>query len=168
MPVNLLKNNPSLSHEMNLNNSIQTLEYEFVQAIHSLTLDQVPKIAFIEGHGELDSLQTHGLMDELKNFFQVDRGYIQGNVEVLSNYQALIVARPCKLSAKRISSPSTSTSCRGERSCFSRSGDSLCRQPFGGTTVALANPVGLKICSLPMGSGSTTTSCPICNATMCL
>ena len=73
-PVNLLKNNPSLSHEMNLNNSIQTLEYEFARAIHSLTLKEVPRIAFIEGHGELDSLQTTSLMDELKNFFQVDRG----------------------------------------------------------------------------------------------
>ena len=79
---------------MNLNNSIQTLEYEFTRAIHSLTMDEVPRIAFIEGHGELDSLQTHSLMDELKNFFQVDRGYINGNVEALLNYQALIIARP--------------------------------------------------------------------------
>ncbi|RLD66359.1 MAG: gliding motility-associated ABC transporter substrate-binding protein GldG, partial [Bacteroidetes bacterium] len=94
LPVNLLKNNPTLSHEHNLNNSIQTLEYEFARAIRSLTTEEVPRIAFIEGHGELDSLQTHSLMDELKNFFQVDRGYISGNVEALLNYQALIIARP--------------------------------------------------------------------------
>ena len=94
IPVNLLKNNPSLSHELNLNNSIQTLEYEFARAIHSLTAEKVPRIAFIEGHGELDSLQTFSLMDELKNFFQVDRGYIDGNVESLLSYEALIIARP--------------------------------------------------------------------------
>ena len=94
MPVNLLKNNPALSHELNLNNSIQTLEYEFMRAIRGLTVDEVPRIAFIEGHGELDSLQTFSLMDELKNFFQVDRGFINGNLEALMNYKALIIARP--------------------------------------------------------------------------
>ena len=145
MPVNLLKNNPSLSHEMNLNNSIQTLEYEFARAIRSLTLDQVPKIAFIEGHGELDSLQTHSLMDELKNFFQVDRGYIQGNVEVLSNYQALIVARPMQAFSEADKFAIDQYIMQGGKVLFfldpvNPFADSL----SGGTTVALANQVGLE------------------------
>lgn len=93
-PVNLLKNNPALSHEVNLNNSVQTLEYEFASAIKSLTLTEIPKIAFIEGHGELDSLETHGIMDELKNYFQVDRGFIRGNLQALLNYQAIVIAQP--------------------------------------------------------------------------
>ncbi|MEZ5073182.1 MAG: hypothetical protein R2751_20120 [Bacteroidales bacterium] len=45
---------------MNLNNSLQTLEYEFARALHSLVRTDVPKIAFVEGHGELDS-RTHSL-----------------------------------------------------------------------------------------------------------
>jgi len=93
-PVNLLKNNPALPHEMNLSNSLDALEYEFSRAIYSLSIDEVPKIAFIEGHGELDSIQTFSLMDELKNFFQVDRGFINGNVEALKNYEAIIIAQP--------------------------------------------------------------------------
>jgi ABC-2 type transport system permease protein len=145
MPVNLLKNNPSLSHELNLNNSIQTLEYEFARAIHSLTLEQVPKIAFIEGHGELDSLQTHSLMDELKNFFQVDRGYIQGNVEALLNYQALIVARPMQTFSEADKFAIDQYIMQGGRVLFfldpvNPFADSL----SGGTTVALANAVGLE------------------------
>jgi gliding-associated putative ABC transporter substrate-binding component GldG len=93
-PVNLLKNNPALPHQTNLANSIQSLEYELARAVQSLTLEEVPKIAFIEGHGELDSLRTFSLMDELKNFFQVDRGFINGNAEALRAYEAIIIAQP--------------------------------------------------------------------------
>ncbi|MCA1746805.1 MAG: Gldg family protein, partial [Bacteroidales bacterium] len=95
-PVNLLKNNPSLPHEVNLSNSIQSLEYEFSKALHSLSKKDVPRIAFIEGHGELDSLQTFSIMNELKNFFQVDRGVINGNLEALLDYEAIIIAQPMR------------------------------------------------------------------------
>ncbi len=145
MPVNLLKNNPSLSHEMNLNNSIQTLEYEFMSAIHSLTLEEIPRIAFIEGHGELDSLETFSLMDELKNFFQVDRGYINGNTEALKNYKALIVARPTRMFSEADKFALDQYLMNGGKILFfldpvNPFADSL----SGGTTVALANPVGLE------------------------
>jgi ABC-2 type transport system permease protein len=95
-PVNLLKNNPSLPHEVNLSNSIQSLEYEFSKALHSLAKGDVPRIAFIEGHGELDSLQTFSIMNELKNFFHVDRGVIHGNLEALLDYKAIIIAQPMR------------------------------------------------------------------------
>ncbi|MCK4879983.1 MAG: gliding motility-associated ABC transporter substrate-binding protein GldG [Bacteroidales bacterium] len=145
MPVNLLKNNPSLSHELNLNNSIQTLEYEFARAIHSLTMEEVPRIAFIEGHGELDSLQTHSLMDELKNFFQVDRGYINGNVEALLNYQAVIIARPEHPFSEADKFAIDQYIMQGGKVLFFLDpvhpfADSL----SSGTTVALANQVGLE------------------------
>jgi len=145
MPVNLLKNNPSLSHELNLNNSIQTLEYEFARAIHSLTVDEVPRIAFIEGHGELDSLQTHSLMDELKNFFQVDRGSIHGNIEALLPYEALIIARPRHPFSEADKFAIDQYIMQGGKVLFfldpvNPFADSLST----GTTVALANQVGLE------------------------
>lgn len=145
MPVNLLKNNPSLSHEMNLNNSIQTLEYEFTRAIKGLTTEEVPRIAFIEGHGELDSLQTYSLMDELKNFFQVDRGFINGNVEALLNYKALIIAQPMYPFNEADKFAIDQYIMQGGKVLFFLDpvrpfADSL----SGGTTVALANQVGLE------------------------
>ena len=145
LPVNLLKTNPTLSHEVRLNNSIQTLEYEFARAIHSLTMEEVPRIAFIEGHGELDSLQTHSLMDELKNFFQVDRGYISGNVEALLNYQALIIARPEQAFNEADKFAIDQYIMQGGKVLFFLDpvhpfADSL----SAGTTVALANQVGLE------------------------
>jgi ABC-2 type transport system permease protein len=145
LPVNLLKNNPTLSHELNLNNSIQTLEYEFARAIQSLAQEEVPRIAFIEGHGELDSMQTHSLMDELKNFFQVDRGYINGNVEALLNYQALIIARPMRPFSEADKFAIDQYIMQGGKILFFLDpvhpfADSLST----GTTVALANQVGLE------------------------
>jgi ABC-2 type transport system permease protein len=130
---------------LNLNNSIQTLEYEFARAIHSLTLEEIPRIAFIEGHGELDSLQTHSLMDELKNFFQVDRGYINGNVEALLSYEALIIARPMHPFSEADKFALDQYIMKGGRVLFFLDpvhpfADSLST----GTTVALANQVGLE------------------------
>jgi ABC-2 type transport system permease protein len=95
-PVNLLKNNPGLSYQVNLNNSVQSLEYEFIRAIKSLTNKKIEKIAFIEGHNELDFYQVNDISSELSLFFQVDRGSINGNLTSLLEYKALIIAQPLK------------------------------------------------------------------------
>jgi len=92
--LNILKNNPGLNAETNLNNSIQTLEYEFISMIKNLDTDTIEKIAFIEGHGELDELQTGDITRELANYYQVDRGVIGGHYGSLDNYSAVIIAKP--------------------------------------------------------------------------
>lgn len=92
--VNLLKNNPGVNAEINLNNSIQSLEYEFISMVRNLNSKQVEKVAFIEGHGELDELQTGDITKSLANFYQVDRGNIGGKYGCLDNYRAVIVAKP--------------------------------------------------------------------------
>jgi ABC-2 type transport system permease protein len=93
-PVNLLKNNPGLSYQVNLNNSVQSLEYEFIRAIKSLSSKKIEKIAFIEGHNELDFYQVNDISSELSLFFQVDRGSINGNLTQILDYKALIIAQP--------------------------------------------------------------------------
>jgi ABC-2 type transport system permease protein len=95
-PVNLLKNNPGLTYQVNLNNSVQSLEYEFIRAIKSLTTKKIEKIAFIEGQNELDYYQVNDISTELSLFFQVDRGSINGNLTNLLDYKALIIAQPLK------------------------------------------------------------------------
>ncbi|NBC84389.1 MAG: gliding motility-associated ABC transporter substrate-binding protein GldG [Bacteroidetes bacterium] len=94
--VNLLKNNPSLSAAENLNNSRQALEYELINMIRNLTNEEVEKIAFTEGHGELDQYETADITRELANFFQVDRGRINGQYGILDEYKAIIIAKPRK------------------------------------------------------------------------
>ena len=92
--VNLLKNNPGFDAEVNINNSIQALEYEFISMIRNLSGEKIEKVAFIEGHGELDELQTGDITKGLANFYQVDRGTIGGIYGCLDNYKAVIIAKP--------------------------------------------------------------------------
>ncbi|MBL7110442.1 MAG: gliding motility-associated ABC transporter substrate-binding protein GldG [Bacteroidales bacterium] len=92
--INLLKNNPVLNHEINLNNSIQALEYEFINMIRNLGNEEVEKIAFIEGQGELDSYSIGDIMKELSDFYQVDQGVIGGLYGSLDDYKAIIIAKP--------------------------------------------------------------------------
>ena len=54
IPVNLLKNNPGLSGDENLNISLENLEFELTDAFYRLTKTKIEKIAFLEGHGELN------------------------------------------------------------------------------------------------------------------
>lgn len=96
LPVNLLKNNPGLNDEESINNSIQNLEYAFISEIRNITNRVIEKIAFIEGHGELNEFNVGDITKELANYFQVDRGKIGGNPGILDKYKAIIIAKPTK------------------------------------------------------------------------
>jgi len=92
--VNLLKNNPGLSAEENLNHSIQSLEYKLIDAIYKLSLDQKKPIAFVTGQGELDRYQVGDITNALSGYYQVERIDPEQSPDALSRYQTLIIARP--------------------------------------------------------------------------
>jgi ABC-2 type transport system permease protein len=94
IPVNLLKNNPRIAADVNINNSIQSFEFEFMRVISSLAADTTEKIAFLEGHGEYNEYQVGDITRELGWYFQVDRGRIGGKPGVLDQYKAVIIAGP--------------------------------------------------------------------------
>lgn len=96
MVVGLLENRRGLSGEENLNHSIENLEYTFAEAIHSLMKTEVERIAFLEGHGELNEREVYDLSLALSKYFQVDRGVIGTEDGVLDDYKAIIVADPKK------------------------------------------------------------------------
>ncbi len=96
LPLNLLSNNAGLSGEENLNNSIQGLEYSLINIIHNITNTKLEKIAFLEGHGELDQYSVGDITRELANYYQVDRGQINGNIHSLDPYKCIIIAKPEK------------------------------------------------------------------------
>lgn len=93
-PVNLLKNVPDKSGEENLNTSIETLEYEITDAIRLMTTTDIPKVAFLEGHGEWKQPLVYDMSQELSRYYQVDRGAITDDPAILDNYKAIIVAGP--------------------------------------------------------------------------
>lgn len=94
--VNLLHNDPSLSGDENIGLSIQNFEFNLVDAIYKLTQDSLPRVAFLQGHGEYDQFQTGDIERELSQYFNVDRVAINGNVGVLNSYKVIIVAGPTK------------------------------------------------------------------------
>lgn len=92
--VNLLQNQRGLSGEENLNKSIESLEYNILEAIRSLVQVNVEKVAFLEGHGELDERDVYDLTQLLAQYYQVDRGCLGNEVGVLDEYAAVIIADP--------------------------------------------------------------------------
>jgi ABC-2 type transport system permease protein len=96
VPVNFLKNDQSISSEQNILHSIESLEYEMIQNISTITSDTIYKVAFLEGQGELPEIEVADLTYNLARFFTVDRGSIGGEPGILDNYNAVIVAAPTK------------------------------------------------------------------------
>jgi len=94
--INLLKNNQGVKAEENLNNSIQALEYELINSIYKSISQNKPRIAFLEGHGELNELQVIDISNVLSEYYPVERGTIAGIENILNPYSAVIVADPKK------------------------------------------------------------------------
>jgi ABC-2 type transport system permease protein len=109
LPVQLLKSQIGAQPESMLNSSIESLEYEIANAINNLTILDIPKVAFIEGHGELSKLETASLAESLAEFYVVDRIELSENLNSLTErvmvdstkafkvkikYNAIIIAKP--------------------------------------------------------------------------
>lgn len=91
---NLLHNDRSVSGAENLNHSIEDLEFVLLNAIHSLTSNDVHKIAFLEGHGEASEKEVYDFTTQLANYFTIDRGTITSDASVLDNYATIIIVSP--------------------------------------------------------------------------
>lgn len=108
--VQLLKSQFGAPPEIVLNQSIESLEYELAFAIKKITTPFIQKIAFIEGHGELNQYETADIVGTLREFYEVDRLTIGGNINSLAVrryidqdstearitnlYDAIIIAEP--------------------------------------------------------------------------
>lgn len=109
IPVQLLKSTIGGSPEAMINNSIEGLEYEIANAIYNLTTEEKPKIAFIEGHGELNKHDVASITTTLSEIYTIDRLALNEELhsltertiidttksfEVKPKYNAIIIAKP--------------------------------------------------------------------------
>lgn len=109
LPLQLLMSNINLGTEDVLNASIQTLEYNIASVIKKLQTITKPKIAFIEGHGELDLDRVFSITNDLKPFYDIERIRLDGQINALrefsmdsttgktaiwNKYSAIIIAKP--------------------------------------------------------------------------
>ena len=94
MSVNLLKNNAALHYEVNLNNSIESLEYEFTAAFSELMNTEKQTVPFLQGQGELNEYETHGFSEALAEKYTVSQVSAQQLISKDGQIKALIVANP--------------------------------------------------------------------------
>lgn len=110
MPVQLLASQRSATPDEILNNSIQNLEFSLSDAIRKLVMNVKPKVAFIEGHGELSSRETADATIALSDYYVVERVTIGEKLNSLTErsqedtitarirnkFEAIIIAKPLK------------------------------------------------------------------------
>ena len=83
-----------------INYSIEELEYDIDNAIQKLSINFKPKVAFIQGQGELDSMQTASAIKALSEYYSVRSIAINNHSGALLDsggtvrYQAIIIAKP--------------------------------------------------------------------------
>tara|TARA_B100000497_G_scaffold47482_1_gene54888 strand:+ start:3410 stop:5188 length:1779 start_codon:yes stop_codon:yes gene_type:complete len=121
-PINLLKRQFGKSLEVEINSSIELLEYEIGTAIRKGLSGKSIKLAFSSGHGELSSIETADIANSLSEFYSLDRinlnlrdsncykifasdvvnnpqkpvfsVLVEGLINKLKSYKGLIVAKP--------------------------------------------------------------------------
>ena len=104
-PVQLFKEQVGVASDMQLNNSIQSLEYEISTTIRKLTMDAKSKIAFTEGHGELDSVDVADIAHALGDYYSISRLKLNGeldNIEKINQQKAIIIAKPDSVFSEQI------------------------------------------------------------------
>lgn len=79
-----------------VNNSVQELEYGLANAIRKLQQNKTKEVTFLEGHGELDTIQQFQFMKSLSEYYNVNRTKISKGFELsaLKGSDALIISKP--------------------------------------------------------------------------
>ncbi len=109
-PVQLLMSQMQEDPNLVLNNSIRNLEYNLAAVIQNLSVAVKPRIAIIEGQGELTDMETFDLQNSLSDFYNVDRITIDGKINSLAvrlktdsthdalvnKYRLILIAKPTK------------------------------------------------------------------------
>jgi ABC-2 type transport system permease protein len=107
MPLQLLRTQTYANEGELITRSINDLEYEMTNVIRKLQTTTKPRIAFIEGHGELDSLATKDITMGLEEYYTVNRVTLDSNlsklvirdakndtIRFIPKYSAIIIAKP--------------------------------------------------------------------------
>lgn len=91
--VMLLKGNKAQTQEVEINQSIEGVEYELINAIYRLTAEDRKRVGLVRGHEELEGLAIAEFNNELLEAYDVFEVNLAKS-KVLSDYDLLIVAKP--------------------------------------------------------------------------
>lgn len=82
--VNLLPGQKWVPQDEQLNNAVQSLEYNLTDAIRRLSQIKRTKIGFVQGHGELQLHSIYDIQMTLVEYYSVENVVIDGNVNALT------------------------------------------------------------------------------------
>ncbi len=116
IPLELLNSQLGLESESVINNSIQALEYNISNTIRKLSIRSKPKVAIIEGQGELRKIDLYDITTSLSEYYQVEFVHLKDSVngkfsvninsltdhpdsdtsktKIRNKYTAIIIAKP--------------------------------------------------------------------------
>lgn len=105
LPLQLLKSQMLNNNAEMVNRSINNLEYELASGIRQVTETYRPRLAFINGHGELGHLATQDITNALQEQYDVSDVRLDGKIDALSiknddgpyrinQFEAIIIAKP--------------------------------------------------------------------------
>ena len=102
--ISLLKNQLGITSEERVNNSIQNLEYTFVDAFNKLIFPKKRKIAVLKGNGELEDRFLANFFKTLKEYyyiapFTLDSAKVSPvkTLKELSIYDLIVIAQPSQV-----------------------------------------------------------------------
>ena len=95
IPVQILENQFSVGAQGSLNNSISFLEYKLANSIEKITREHPPKIAFLQGEGELGVQPLQEFLKALAaQSFMLDKVELDKDKLLNNNIDILIIAKP--------------------------------------------------------------------------
>ncbi len=99
--VPLLVNAIAPSQEQQLQNSIENLEYEFINALHKISEEKTKTIAILKGNGQPDDIYLYSFLKRLSEYYKLAEFTLDSvsnnpakTLRELSNYDLSIIAKP--------------------------------------------------------------------------
>lgn len=77
-----------------IQNSINNLEYMLISAIRRATQRVKPRIAFLQGHGELSPMETQRVRALIAPYYSIQDITLNDSIDALKGVTGLVIARP--------------------------------------------------------------------------
>ncbi|MBN2730525.1 MAG: gliding motility-associated ABC transporter substrate-binding protein GldG [Bacteroidales bacterium] len=92
--INFVSSSQQMDKEVLINESLESLEFNLIDAIRRLTIKVKPSVAFIEGHGEADAMRTDDITRSLEEYYNISRLAINHQLKALNDFKTIIIAGP--------------------------------------------------------------------------
>lgn len=93
VPVQFIKGVRFADPATYINQAVESVEFELLQALRKLSSNEFIDIAFVDGHGELDDKTASAFVRTLGNYYSIQRVNVAKDT-ALSRFKALVIAQP--------------------------------------------------------------------------